>query len=80
MGIDKQTDMSGELQIGPTSLGMVRIYMTAEGIDLPMDFTPEEAEDIAQEILDAAARAKGSAKAGAKTGAKAGNRKKSKKR
>ena len=66
MGIDKQTDMSGELQIGPTSLGMVRIYMTAEGVDLPMDFTPEEAEEIAQEILDAAARAKQSAKAGSR--------------
>jgi hypothetical protein len=30
MGIDKQSDVSANLQIGPTSLGMVRIYVEAE--------------------------------------------------
>jgi uncharacterized protein DUF6324 len=50
MGIDKQSDVVANLQIGPTSLGMVRIYIEAEGIDLPLDFDIEEAEEIAEEI------------------------------
>ncbi|MCP3969297.1 MAG: hypothetical protein GY717_03070 [Rhodobacteraceae bacterium] len=61
MSIDKQSKIAADLQIGPTTMGMVRIYVEAEGIDLPMDFEPEEAEDIAEEIraAAAAARAKG---------------------
>lgn len=55
MGIDKESNITANLQIGPTSLGMVRIYIEAEGIDLPMDFEPDEARDIAEEILAAAA-------------------------
>ncbi|MGB0968961.1 MAG: DUF6324 family protein, partial [Halocynthiibacter sp.] len=43
------------LQIGPTSEGMVRIYIEGDGIELPMDFDPEEAREIAEEILAAAA-------------------------
>ena len=58
MGIDKQSDISANLQIGPTSLGMVRIYVEGDGIDLPLDFDPEEAEEIAEEIKVAAARAR----------------------
>ncbi|MBP1806272.1 DUF6324 family protein [Rubellimicrobium aerolatum] len=55
MGIDKQSDVSANLQIGPTSLGMVRIYVEAEGgIELPLDFEPEEAIEIAEEIRAAA--------------------------
>ncbi len=57
MGINNQTDLSAELQIGPTDLGMVRIYVAGDGIDLPMDFTPEEAHEIAEELIDAATRA-----------------------
>ena len=57
MGIDKQSDVAANLQIGPTSQGMVRIYVEADnGLDLPLDFEPEEAEEIAEELL-AAARA-----------------------
>lgn len=63
MGIDRQTDMPGELQIGPTTLGMVRIYVAGSGVDLPMDFTPEEAREIAEELVDAAQRAEGQAPA-----------------
>ena len=33
MGIDKQSDISANLQIGPTTLGMVRIYVEGDGID-----------------------------------------------
>ena len=37
---------------------MVRIYVEAEGVDLPLDFEPEEAEEIAEELLAAAERAR----------------------
>ena len=60
MGIDKQSDVSANIQIGPTSLGMVRIYVEAEGgIELPLDFEPEEALEIAEEIRAAAELARG---------------------
>jgi len=58
MGIDKQSDVAANLQIGPTTGGMVRIYIEGDGVDLPMDFDPEEAEEIADEIRAAALRAK----------------------
>lgn len=58
MGIDKESDIAANLQIGPTSLGMVRIYIEAEGFELPLDFDPEEADEIAEEIQAAAARAR----------------------
>lgn len=58
MGINSESDISANLQIGPTSLGMVRIYVEGEGIDLPLDFDPDEAEEIAEEIRAAAARAR----------------------
>ena len=63
MGIDKQSDVTANIQIGPTDHGMVRIYIEAEGgIELPLDFDPEEAEEIAEELRSAAeaARAMGS--------------------
>ena len=63
MGIDKESDIAANIQIGPTELGMVRIYIEAEGgIELPLDFDPEEAEEIAEELRAAAeaARAMGS--------------------
>ena len=58
MSIDKESDISANLQIGPTSLGMVRIYVEGGGYEIPMDFDPEEAEEIADEIKAAAARAR----------------------
>ncbi len=58
MGINSETDITANLQIGPTTLGMVRIYIAGEGIDLPMDFTAEEAEEIAEEIRAAALQAR----------------------
>jgi hypothetical protein len=58
MGIDSESDIEANLQIGPTTLGMVRIYVAAEGVDLPLDFAPEEAEEIAEELRAAAARAR----------------------
>ena len=60
MSINRQTDESANLQIGPTSEGMVRIYIAGDTVDLPMDFDPEEAEEIAEELRAAAAQARGS--------------------
>jgi hypothetical protein len=55
MGIDKESDIAANLQIGPTSAGMVRIYIEADGgVELPLDFDPEEAEEIAEELRAAA--------------------------
>lgn len=59
MGIDKQSDVSANIQIGPTDQGMVRIYIEADdGTELPMDFDPEEALDIAEELRAAAEAAR----------------------
>ena len=66
MGIDKQSDTAANIQIGPTDQGMVRIYISAEGgIELPLDFDPEEADEIAEELRVAAEAAR-SLDAGAK--------------
>lgn len=66
MGIDSESDQAANLMIGPTSLGMVRIYVEGEGIDLPLDFDPEEAREIAEELRAAAERAEQLAKKPAK--------------
>ena len=59
MGIDKQSDIAANIQIGPTDQGMVRIYVEAEdGIELPLDFDPDEAEEIAEELRAAAEAAR----------------------
>lgn len=59
MGINKQSDIAANLQIGPTDQGMVRIFVEAEGgIELPLDFDPEEAEEIADELCAAAEAAR----------------------
>lgn len=64
MGIDKESEIAANIQIGPTTMGMVRIYVEAEGgVELPLDFDPDEAEEIAEELRAAAeaARQMGSA-------------------
>lgn len=58
MGINSESDVTANLQIGPTDKGMVRIYIEGEGVDLPMDFDPEEALEIAEELKSAAERAR----------------------
>ena len=58
MGIDTERDIEANLQIGPTNVGMVRIYVEAEGAEIPMDFDPDEAEEIAEEIRAAAQAAR----------------------
>ncbi|MEL7098663.1 MAG: DUF6324 family protein [Pseudomonadota bacterium] len=54
MGINSERDIEANLQIGPTDKGMVRIFVEGGGTEIPMDFAPEEAREIAEEILAAA--------------------------
>lgn len=63
MGIDSESDVSANLQIGPTTLGMVRLYIEADGTEIPLDFDPDEALEIAEEIRAAAERARQMAQA-----------------
>ena len=59
MGINTERDIEANLQIGPTDAGMVRLFIEGNGIEIPMDFTPDEALEIAEEITAAAHRAGG---------------------
>ena len=59
MGINTETDIEANLQIGPTDHGMVRLFIEAGEIEIPMDFDPEEADEIAEEIRAAAQMARG---------------------
>lgn len=72
MGINTERDITANLQIGPTDQGMVRLYVEAESAEIPMDFSPEEAEEIAREILAAVqvARTQGSRGGGRSRGPK----------
>lgn len=54
MGINSERDIEANLQIGPTDHGMVRLFIEADGVEIPMDFEPNEAREIAEEILTAA--------------------------
>ncbi|WP_373356646.1 DUF6324 family protein [Pseudoroseicyclus sp. CXY001] len=58
MGIDTERDVEANLQIGPTDHGMVRLFIEAGTTEIPMDFDPEEAEEIAEEIRAAARTAR----------------------
>ncbi len=58
MGINTERDIEANLQIGPTDTGMVRIFIESQGIEVPMDFDPDEADEIAAEIRSAAAQAR----------------------
>lgn len=64
MGIDDESDIEANLQIGPTSQGRVRLYVEGGGVQIPMDFEPDEAEEIAEEIRAAAASARAMAAGG----------------
>ncbi len=62
MNINKQSQVSVDLQIGPTTLGMVRFYIQSSEIEIPLDFTPAEADEIAEEIKAAGEKARSIAK------------------
>jgi hypothetical protein len=58
MGINDESNLEANLQIGPTDKGMVRLFIEGTGIEIPMDFDPSEAEEIAEEIKAAAMAAR----------------------
>ena len=58
MGIDTERDIEANMQIGPTDQGMVRIFVEGQGVEIPMDFDPDEADEIAEEIKSAARAAR----------------------
>jgi len=58
MSINTERDIEANMQIGPTDAGMVRLFIEADGVEIPMDFEPEEAEEIAEEIRAAAQAAR----------------------
>ncbi|WP_170750568.1 DUF6324 family protein [Ruegeria lacuscaerulensis] len=58
MSINTERDIQANLQIGPTDRGMVRLFIEADGVEIPMDFEPDEAEEIAEEIRAAAQAAR----------------------
>lgn len=58
MSINSEVEVEANLQIGPTSDGMVRLFIEAKGIEVPLDFDPDEADEIAEEIKSAAAAAR----------------------
>ncbi|MDB6179781.1 DUF6324 family protein [Paracoccus fistulariae] len=64
MSINSQSNIAANLQVGPTDQGMVRIYVEGDGIDLPLDFDPEEAAEIAEELMAAVEAARSMAKKG----------------
>ena len=62
MGINDESDAEAGLQIGPTDAGMVRLFIESGSTEIPMDFDPDEAEEIAEEIRAAAAMARKASK------------------
>ena len=58
MGINDERDIEANLQIGPTDQGNVRLFIFAGDLEIPMDFTPEEADEIAEELRVAIATAR----------------------
>lgn len=51
-------DEAGALQIGPTDHGMVRFIIQTRDGRIELDFEPDEAADIADEVLASAERAR----------------------
>ncbi|WOI52026.1 DUF6324 family protein [Parvularcula sp. LCG005] len=58
MGLNTPSDEEADIQIGATDRGMVRIYISSETVDLPLDFEPDDAEAIAEELVAAATAAR----------------------
>lgn len=58
MTLNTPSDASADLQIGATDIGMVRLYVFSDSVDLPLDFSPEDAEEIAEELIIAAKAAR----------------------
>lgn len=57
-----ETGKDASLTVGPTDRGMVRLLIETAGGRIPMDFEPEEAEEIAEELRAAADKARRAAR------------------
>ncbi len=57
MGINTEREIEANLQIGPTDQGMIRLFIFAGDMEIPMDFEPDEAEEIIEELKSAIATA-----------------------
>ena len=66
VGINDKSEIVADLQIGSTSDGNVRLYISGKDFSIPLDFSPDEAEDIATELKDASKRARKTKKQGSK--------------
>ncbi len=55
---------------------MVRLFVEGAGIEIPMDFDPEEAEEIAEELQAAAAQARAILQSAKDKDGKSGGKKK----
>ena len=58
MGINDKSEVVADLQIGSTSEGNVRLYISGKDFSIPLDFSADEAEDIAAELKGASKRAR----------------------
>jgi len=58
MGINDERDVEANMQIGPTDTGMVRLFIESNGVEIAMDFEPEEAVEIDEEMRAAAQAAR----------------------
>ena len=66
VGINDKSEVVADLQIGSTSEGNVRLYISGKDFSIPLDFSPDEANDIATELKDASKRARKTKKPGSK--------------
>jgi hypothetical protein len=57
--VDEDSDIEATLTVGPTDRAMVRILVEGAGFRVPMDFEPDEADEIAEELRLAAEVARG---------------------
>lgn len=58
MGINRPSDITADLSIGLTEHNMIRIFVVrTDGVEIAMDFTIDEATEIADEIVTKAAAA-----------------------
>ena len=58
MGMNTPSDETADLQVGATDQGMVRLFVASERAEIPMDFDPDDADAIAEELVAAAAAAR----------------------
>ena len=59
MGLNTPSEEEADLQVGPTDQGMVRLFVASGTAEIPMDFDPDDAEAIAEELMAAAQTARG---------------------